>query len=233
MTSIRTTKSSILKNFESRGRDQIKNAIANRVRFELLTHKRLHQILMNVETNAPNSVRDYNQYLSMIRDEHLSDTDFLSAIQESKECIELLIKYEDMAKALISLDWTKHDAHAVDEYQSFVVDLLSSHNKFVKTAVGNMVAILLPKDTDEAVWTDSSTPVEQEQLRIQSVLNTLKRILDIIPLSVHTLIKACAEYYPFYTVKPFIYAGYFRNMLEVMRLHPSVEKQLLTSILTK
>lgn len=232
MSSVRTTKSSILKNYVATNRNQIKHSFINRVRFELLADKSLHKLLLSIEEQKPESVGEYNEYLSMIRDENISEADFLSAIQESKECIELLTKYEELAKALIDLDWLKQNDQAIAEYQSFLIDLLSSHNKFVKPATFSMISKMIPRDSEQFMW-KKGEPSDEVNRRITHVVCTTSNVMDVIPLSVNTVLKACAFFFPFYTKPSFVFAGFVRNLIKLMNYHPSIKEELFSIILNK
>lgn len=232
MASIRTTKSSILKNYVASNRNQVKQTFNNRVRFELLAHRSLHKLLLSIEDQKPESVGEYNEYLSMIRDDNISEADFLSAIQESKECIELLTKHEELAKALIDLDWLKQNDEAISEYQSFLIDLLSSHNKFVKAATFSMISKMVPRDSEQFMWLKGE-PAEEVNRRIAHVITTTSHVMDVIPLSVNTVLKACAFFFPFYTKPSFIFAGFVRNLIKLMNYHPGIKEELFATILNK
>lgn len=232
MASVRTTKSSILKNYVASNRNHVRQSFNNRVRFELLAHKSLHKVLLSIDEQKPDGVGEYNEYLSMIRDENISEADFLSAIQESKECIELLTKYDELAKALIDLDWLKQNDQAIAEYQSFLIDLLSSHNKFAKTAIFSMIFKLVPKETEQFMW-PKADPVAEVNRRISHVICTTSNVMDVIPLSVNTVLKACTFFFPFYTKPSFVFAGYVRNLIKLMNYHPSIKEELFAIILNK
>lgn len=232
MTSVRTTKSSILKNYVASNRNQIKQSFSNRVRFELLADKSLHKLLLSIDPLKKETVVDYNAYIGMIRDENISEADFLSAIQESKECIQLLTKYEELAKALIELDWLKQNDEAIAEYQTFLIDLLSSHNKFVKAAAYSMVAKLVPKVSEQALWLRGE-PADEVNRRIGHVICSISKVMDVIPLSINTWLKACAFFFPFYTKPSFVYAGFIRNLIRLMNYHPNIKEELFSIILNK
>lgn len=231
MASVRTVKSSILKNYAASGRNQIKT-ISNRVRFELLAERNLHQLLVRLNASEPGSQNDYHQYLQMVRDENISDADFLSAIKESKQCIELLTKHEELAKALVALDWMSQRDETIVEYQSFLIDLLSSHNKFVKDAAHNLIAKLVPKELECGLWSKGE-PADDLCRRMNYVLRTAGTILDVIPLSLETVTKACNTYFPFYTKPSFVYAGFVRNLLKLMAMRPIIKEELFMIILNK
>lgn len=229
MSSIGNLNTSILK---AKSRELLRENI-NRVRFELLPNRSLNKLLLGIEANDPNSLRDYNDYLRMIRDECISEADFMSAVQESRECIGLLTKYRDLAQALLGLDWLRQPAEAADQYQLFLIDLLSAHNKYTKFAVRQLVVQLVPRDVDQYMWTGGRPVAAEMQQRIGRVLETLGCVMEVIPLSHSMVLDEVDATFPFYTKASFVYAGFLSSVLQLMVSRPEIKADCFRLVLGK
>lgn len=229
MSEYGSLQTSILK---AKSRDLLRENI-NRVRFELLANRSLNKVLLGIEANDANSVREYNDYLRMIRDECISEADFLSAIQESRECIGLLTKYRDLAQALLALDWLRQPAHAVDQYQLFLVDLLSAHNKYTKFAVRQLVGQLVPREVHQYMWTGGQPSAPEMELRVGRVLDTLGRVMEVIPLSHNMVLQEVDAAFPFYAKASYVYAGFQSSVLRLMVSRPEIKPDLFRLVLNK
>lgn len=223
--SIFTSKTSILKHYAAQNRDKIKQAANNKVRFELLKEKCLRKLIENVEYD--NNVNDYHEYMAMIKDADISEIDFISALQESRNCIELLKpKYEELVNALISLDWPQQRDTTVIEYQKFLIDLLSAHNKYTKFAIKKLVSYLVPNESDQFLW-KFGIPSEPVKVGLGHVHETIAAILDVIPLSQNFLIDALDTSFPYYERSSYIYSGYVYNIFWLIEYRPSSREELL------
>lgn len=230
MSTIGSLNASILK---AKSRDLLRDNI-NRVRFELLTNHSLSKVLSAMDDeHTSGGQREYNDYLRMIRDECISEADFLAAIQESRECIELLTKYKELAQALLALDWLRQPPAAVEQYQLFVVDLLSAHNKYTKFAVHQLVRALLPRDVDQYMWTGGRPAAAEVELRVQRVLETIERVLAVIPLSYSMVLEEVESVFPFYTKASFLFAGFAGCVLRLMVQCPPLKADLFRLLLDK
>lgn len=221
--------SSILK---ANARDALRDNI-NRVRFELLANRSLNKVLLGIECNHANSVRDYNEYLRMIRDDCISEADFMSAIQESRECIALLTKYKDLAHALLALDWLRQPTEAVAQYQLFLIDLLSAHNKFTKYAVRLLVAKLVPRDVDQYMWLGGRPANAEIELRVGRVLEALTMVMEVIPLSHNMVLNEIDVIFPYYTKPSFVYAGFLSSIFRLMVIRQEIKQDCFRLVLGK
>lgn len=229
MSTIGSLSTSILK---AKSRELLRDNI-NRVRFELLTNRSLVKVLSAMDAEETNGAREYNDYLRMIRDECISEADFLAAIQESRECIQLLTKYKELAQALLRLDWLRQPPQAVEQYQLFLVDLLSAHNKYTKFAVHQLAKQLLPREADQYMWTGGVPATAEVELRVTRVLETFRRVLEVIPLSYSMVLEELENVFPFYAKSSYLYAGFVSCILRLMVLWPPLKADLFRLLLDK
>lgn len=228
--SINTQRTSILKNYASSNRDKIKQTISSKVRFELLRDHSLRKCLEGVEENG--DLHGYREFLTMIRDEHIGDNDFMLALQEGRDCVDLLIpKFSDLAHALISLDWLRRSDEVILEYQKFLIDLLSRNNKYTKYAVIKLISNMVPIESDQFLW-KRGTPLEPIRIILGHIHETINAIIDVIPLAQEMVLEALAAAFP-YIKKTFMVSGYVHNLFWITEYRPAIKEAILKIIIQK
>lgn len=205
----RTT--SILKNYVATNRDRIKQAINNKVRFELLRDQSLRKCLLNA-ADGSGGAKEYRDYVMMVRDDAISDADFLQAIQEGRDCVDLLKpKFTDLAQALISLNWLNKKPETILAYQTFLLDLLSAHNKYTAYAVEKLVIHFRCIPADQYLWKNGE-PVAEYRQKLSHIHELLAAIVEVIPLSKEMVENMAKDLYPYYAKATYEYVAYVYNM---------------------
>lgn len=228
--SISTHRTSILKNYATSTRDKIKQSISTKVRFELLRDHSLRKLLEGVEEDG--DIHGYREFLYMIRDEQIGENDFMLALQEGRDCVDLLKpRFSDLAHALISLDWLRRSDEVILEYQKFLIDLLSRDNKYTKFAVTKLVSNMVPIENDQFLW-KRGIPQEPIRLVLTHIHETLTAILDVIPLAQDMVLEALVAAFP-YIKKTFMVSGYIHNLFWITEYRPSIKEEILKIIIQK
>lgn len=229
--SVITCRSSILKDYSIKNREKIKQVINNRVRFELLAGTSLREILEDCLIN--DNIIPYKEYVEKIRDVNISEKDFVSAIEESRECIELLTpQFIDVIQALISLDWRPQKPETRTAFLTFLIDLASARSTYVKMVVSRLVSFMVPTETDKSLWL-KGIPDESIQVPMKQLIETLLVIIEIIPLSQNIVIAAIDRHFPYFKKASFIFAGYVHNVFDFITLKPILKEHLFPIILQK
>lgn len=134
---------SILRDHSSTNRARAVQEHKNKVRFSLNVTQSVADILNCVEQNG--NVVAYDEYICMLTTTAMADDVFRSLIVECKECIPLLQpKYVRLVETLLSLNWISRPQEIINEYKSFIVELLVTHNKYTRFAVNKLVQLWLP-----------------------------------------------------------------------------------------
>lgn len=235
--SVYTTKTttSILKNYVPANRDKIKAAINNKVRFELLHEQSLRKCLENIISNDTSGggggQKEYRDYVAMLKDDQISDRDFRLAIQESRECVELLRpKFTDLAHALISLNWLRQTADTMLAYQTFLLDLLSAHNKYTQFAVQHLISYFRPISVDQYQWTNGVPSVEHGR-RLAHVHELLAAVIEVIPLSQPMVLDALNRLFPHYVRPTFEFVGFVHNLFWLNEYWPHKSGNQIISLI--
>lgn len=209
----------------SLNRKKIHERIRNTVQFQLINENGLRNVLVDA-ANGDN-ISAYDDYIRAMRDAELSDADFALLIRESRQNIELLQPvFSAFVETLITLNWIKRNEALIVEYQTFLLDLLSEHNKYTSFALKNLIQFWLPSRTDEHLW-KNGVPDEQIKLFLSHIHRTLNRIMDVIPMAKEILIDTIERMFPYYTKAPFIVAGYVHNVMWLLEYRPMFREDVL------
>lgn len=223
---------SILKSTSSTlHRKKIHEKIRTNVQFQLMNANGLRKVLEEAE--AGDNVTAYEDYIRAMRDTDLSDVDFATIIRESKECIELLgPNFVVFVQSLISLNWLKRNEQMILEYQAFLIDLLSVHNKYTPYAIRSLIEYWIPNQMDQPLWRHG-VPDASIVAILQHVHNTLSRIMEVIPMAFDLIIDIIEKIFPYYTKPTFLVSGYVHNMFWLLKYRPIFREDIIMLLFKK
>lgn len=223
---------SILKSTNSSlHRKKIHEKIRTNVQFRLMNANGLRTVLEDAA--AGTNLNAYEDYIRQMRDGDLSDVDFAQVIRESKECIELLTpKFSVFVQSLISLNWLKRNEELIKEYQAFLIDLLSEHNKYTAQAIRSLIDFWIPNKMDQQLW-KRGVPGASIVTVLNYVHATLSRIMEVIPMSFDLVIDIIEQLFPYYSKPTFIVAGYVHNIFWLLEYRPMFREDILMLLFKK
>lgn len=206
-------------------RKKIHDRIRNSVQFQLISENGLRKVLEDAAKGE--NIGAYEDYIRAMRDVDLSDPDFGVLIRESRQCIELLKpKFTVFVETLINLNWVNRSEALIIEYQNFLIDLLSEHNKYTTFALTKLIQFWQPKPIDETFW-KNGVPDERIKFFLNYVHQTLGKILDVIPMANDFAIEVIEKMFPYYTKPSYVVAGYMYNMMWLIEYRPLFREDVL------
>lgn len=206
-------------------RKRIHERIRNSVKFQLISENGLRKVLEDAAKGV--NLNAYEDYIRAMRDVDLSDPDFGVLIKESRQCIELLRpKFTLFVETIIGLNWVNRNELLIIEYQKFLIDLLSEHNKYTSFALMKLIQFWIPNKTDESSW-KNGVPDERVKLFLNYVHQTLAKILDVIPMANDIAIEVIEKSFPYYTKSSFIIAGYMYSMMWLIEYRSMFREDIL------
>lgn len=209
----------------SLNRKKIHERIRNSVQFQLISENGLRKVLEDAAKGE--NIGAYEDYIRAMRDVDLSDIDFGVLIKESRQCIELLKpKFTIFVETLISLNWINRSETLIVEYQKFLIDLLSEHNKYTNFALTKLIQFWIPRSIDESFW-KNGVPDERIKFFLNYVHQTLSKILDVIPMANDFAIDVIERLFPYHTKPSYTVAGYIYNMMWLMDYRPIFREDIL------
>lgn len=206
-------------------RKRIHDRIRNSVQFQLISENGLRKVLEDASRGE--NLTAYEDYIRAMRDVDLSDPDFGVLIKESRQCIELLKpKFTIFVETIINLNWMNRNEVLIIEYQKFLIDLLSEHNKYTSFAIMKLIQFWIPNKLDEAFW-KNGVPDARIKLFLNYAHQTLSKILDVIPMANDIAIEVIEKLFPYYTKSSFIIAGYMYNMMWLIEYRSMFREDIL------
>lgn len=213
----------------SLNRKRIQERIRNTVQFQLISQNGLRRVLEDALHGE--NIGAYEDYLRAMRDIDLSDADFSVLIRESRECIELLTpKCCIFVETIIGLNWIDRDEKLIIEYQNFLIDLLSVHNKYTNIALRTLISSWVPNKIDEHLW-KNGVPEEKIKKILSYNHQTLSKIMDVIPMSNDFIMDTIEKQFPYYTKSSFIVAGYVHNLMWLLEYRPLFREDILLMLI--
>lgn len=206
-------------------RKRIHEKIRNSVQFQLISENGLRSVLEDAAKGE--NLNAYEDYIRAMRDADLSDPDFGILLKESRQCIELLKpKFSVFVETLINLNWMNRSEALVIEYQQFLIDLLSAHNKYTSFALMKLIKFWIPNNLDETFW-KNGIPDERMKHFLNFTHQTLNKIFDVIPLANDIAMEVIERLFPYYTKASYITAGYMFNMMWLIEYRPMLCEDVL------
>lgn len=210
----------------SLNRKRIHERIRNSVQFQLISENGLRRVLEDADKGE--NIDAYQNYIRAMSDVDLSDADFGILIKESRQCIELLKpKFVVFVETIIGLNWIKRSEKLIIEYQNFLIDLLSEHNKYTGFALRTLISFWIPNKADEHLWKGGAPDPERIKSFLNYVHETLRQIMEVIPMANDFIIETIEKMFPYYTKPSFVVAGYVHNAMWLLEYRPLFREDIL------
>lgn len=141
--SVGTTPTSILKRPRTFKEKFEKVVKAPKVQFNLPHSEKVRSILQSYTTKV--NQRDYDNLIVTIRDADLTDREVSALLKEASDCVALLNRELKLfVEVILNIKWTGRCESVVQQYQAFLVNLLSAHVYHDKFVIDMLVANFLP-----------------------------------------------------------------------------------------
>lgn len=128
------------------------------------------------------------------------------------------------------LSWMNKSPEIVEEYQSFIVDLLVAHNKYTNIIVSRLISHFLPTESES--WT-RGTPTDDVRLRLMPIHNLIHKLLDVIPMMFQILLQQISQWFPYYKKSSYIFSGFVYNLFWLIDYRPIYKEDILHLIVLK
>ncbi|TMW53970.1 hypothetical protein DOY81_001027 [Sarcophaga bullata] len=227
----RTALSSILKSYSPSERDKTKNAIINRVRFEIPKQKGILEVVAAVEER-----RNYdpmNEFVSFLTENDLEDSEFLSVLNDAHTVInQLSPKFSPLVEALLSLSWIKRSQECRKAYSDFCLGMLVAHNKYLEFGIAKLIALWVPLNNDAEQWQNEKPNQELEQ-ELEVIHKLLERVLNAIPMAFDATLTAIEAAFPYYKRPTHMVVGYIHNLLLLLGYKSMFTEYVIELIMQK
>ncbi|KAK9873181.1 hypothetical protein WA026_021414 [Henosepilachna vigintioctopunctata] len=202
----------------------------NKVRFVLPHSKNVSNILRNFLKHE--NVRDYENLICLIRDSELLDEDLSSLLEEATQCISLMgSQMRLFLDVLLSVRWADRGDKLVNNYQSFLVNLLAAHNYHAKVVIDHLISLFIPSPNEEP-W-ENGVPSDSDCLKCANVHSVLNTLFKIVPMCKDIFLNSLITQYPYFKRGAHINEYYLHNLLWILDYQPWFSANIFHLIFSK
>ncbi|XP_046398923.1 RNA polymerase I-specific transcription initiation factor RRN3 [Ischnura elegans] len=176
--------------------------------------------------------RLYEETVSLLRDYDVVDDDLLQLLKEVRSVVSILdrrVKF--FVHVFLLIPWAHRSGPVVEEYQKFLLDILTAHNYYIDISFEILVKTF--RTVDPSASEDDPVPTAHERNVSTNVHKVLRDILRVIPLSSEILVEQCKTQYPYVRRPAREQELYLGNILTIMRYQPSLQLELLGIVISK
>jgi len=211
---------SILKSPGSRRRNAEQH-----VRFKL--PENLKTVLLDFISRK--NIKSYEELIYMIRDGDVDDNNLMQLLTEVQECIFLMDKkLIHFVEALLMVDWVHRNSEIVKKFQGFLLDLLSAHNYYTKSALEKLMPVFKSVGCEKE-WING-VPTEEEILVFGHAHGVLRVLLKVMPMACDVLVQVVMNHFPYLRRPSHEHECFIYNMLEVTEYQPRLRLEFLIII---
>ncbi|KAM7352486.1 RNA polymerase I-specific transcription initiation factor RRN3 homolog Tif-IA [Cochliomyia hominivorax] len=227
----RTSLSSILKTYSPSERDKAKNAIINKVRFEMPKQKGILEVVKAVEERK--NYEQMNEFVGFLNENVLEDSEFLRIFNDAHTVInQLSPKFSSLVEALLALSWTQRSVECRKAYCDFCLGMLVAHNKYLEFGIEKIIKLWIPAESNSDKWLlDKPSPEQENELLAIHLL--LERILNAIPMAFDATLMAIETLFPYYKRPTYMVVGYVHNLLKLLEYKPIFTDYVIQLIMQK
>ncbi|CAH1185721.1 unnamed protein product [Phyllotreta striolata] len=176
--------------------------------------------------------KEYEKLVIMIRDAKLTDADISSILKEINECISILDqKFRLFVEAILSIEWTSRGSEVIEEYQVFIVNLLSAHTYHAKMVIDKLVKLFFP-GPDDSDWEDG-VPADEDCAKCINVHALFNSLLSEVPMCQAIFVSSLYSHFPYYNKSTHIHEYYLHNLLWILEYRPNLRPEILNLIFSK
>lgn len=179
--------------------------------------------------NKTNS-KDYEDLVCSLRDFPIEDAELSKLLQLLRKDIYLLNQsIHHLVNAILKIKWTHRCQRTVQDYQGFLVDLLSAHNYYTKIVFEELVSTFKLVEGQD----DINISLEESEDMNNYVHEVFKILLHIIPMSCNLLKEIIEENFPYLRRCAEEHVFYLCNVLQIIDYQPTLSTDLLFLIIDK
>ncbi|KAK7938578.1 hypothetical protein WMY93_001904 [Mugilogobius chulae] len=181
---------------------------------------------------------DYELLRHQLADPDIKDAQIVNWLQEFRSCVTLLSKeHEQLIHAVLRLPWVGRSQPVVEEYLSFLSNLVSAQTVYLCSCLRAVVGHFIPKRVTVSEggvdFSDSDDEDENLPRNFEHCHQALQLISRYVPSTGRFLTPILQEKFPFIQKSPRTLECYVHNLLRVTVYVPSVRRDVLEIIVDK
>ncbi|XP_050531898.1 RNA polymerase I-specific transcription initiation factor RRN3-like isoform X2 [Daktulosphaira vitifoliae] len=163
----------------------------------------------------------------------IQDAELVKLLKDARNCVNILNENLTLfVKVILILKWKDRSEEVVNEYRAFLLDVCSAYNYHTKFAIEQLVSCFSQVD-NSIIDRIYGMPNESEEKGYQNVHETLKALLNTIPLSKDILMTTLQKKFPYKKSSPEVHLHYVHNLLLITQYEPSLRRNILNLMINK
>ncbi|XP_063071035.1 RNA polymerase I-specific transcription initiation factor RRN3 [Engraulis encrasicolus] len=181
---------------------------------------------------------DYELLKHQLTDPDIKDAQIINWLQEFRGCVTQLSKeHEQLVYAVLRLPWLGRSQAVVEEYLSFLSNLVSAQTVYLRTCLKMVVSHFTParvtiREGDVDI-SDSDDDDENLPRNFNHCHQALQIILRYVPSTSRFLMPILSDNFPFVQKSPRTLECYVHNLLRVTVYIPALRREILELIISK
>lgn len=181
---------------------------------------------------------DYELLKHQLTDPDIKDAQIINWLQEFRACVTQLNKdHEQLIYAVLRLPWLGRSQAVVDEYLSFLSNLVSAQTVYLRTCLKMVVSNFTPARVHicegDVDISDSDDDDENLPKNFEHCHQALQIISKYVPSTSRFLMPILNEHFPFVQKSSRTLECYVHNMLRVTVYIPSLRREILELTISK
>uniref|UniRef100_A0A3B3ZGG0 Uncharacterized protein n=1 Tax=Periophthalmus magnuspinnatus TaxID=409849 RepID=A0A3B3ZGG0_9GOBI len=181
---------------------------------------------------------DYELLRHQLADPEIKDAQIINWLQEFRSCVTLLSKeHEQLIHTVLRLPWVGRSQAVVEEYLSFLSNLVSAQTVYLCSCLSMVVSHFIPKRVTLSEggvdFSDSDDEYENLPRNFEQCHQALQLISRYVPSTDRFLTPILQEKFPFIQKSSRTLECYVHNLLRVSVYVPSVRRDVLEIIIEK
>ncbi|KAL5018199.1 hypothetical protein ScPMuIL_003921 [Solemya velum] len=190
-----------------------------------------------LDEHKEGSTREYDVLLNELENPELESSVLASYLRSFRDNISRLDKkYEILVGVTLNLNCLSREQCVVQEFQSYLLNLVSAHTYYLKAVLRMLIRQFIPKFPRDQLLDEK--PVDEE-LRgrymqiFSNVHKVLRAINSIVPMAPIILLPLLTDMYPYMTLHIYVQESYARNLLTIISYMPGSRQQILDLVVDK
>ncbi|KAM5152921.1 RNA polymerase I-specific transcription initiation factor RRN3 isoform 2-T4 [Mantella aurantiaca] len=173
-----------------------------------------------------------------LSDPEIKDVQIINWLRELRNSVtHLTIDYEQLVSIVLKLPWLNRSNEVVEEYLSFLVNLVSAQTVYLRSCLNMIVSHFIPSRIIIHEGDVNISDSEDEDEDIVATFNTCHRALKIIaqyvPSATRFLIPILVEKFPYVNKSPRVLECYIHNLLRITVYFPMLRLEILELVTEK
>ncbi|KAK2166884.1 hypothetical protein LSH36_34g08138 [Paralvinella palmiformis] len=197
------------------------------------TPKQIQQTLLKYRQGLS---KDYDILLSHLGNPLLPDDDLLQYLQGLRSSIaEMDKKVETLIGVVLKIEWTSRGTTLVQEYQNFLLNLVSAHTYYLKAILHMIVlhfypVIRIPEGEEPEIDEETRNQINIQSLHLHTLLQS---VTQIVPMAPKVLLTLVGDMFPYFIKPAFVQQTYVQNLIHIALYMHGYRQPILELIIDK